>query len=39
VTIELDTPVALEPALRFTIREAGRAVGAGVVTELLTCSR
>jgi elongation factor Tu len=39
LTVELNTPVALERAFRFTIREAGRTVGAGVVTDLLTCSR
>jgi elongation factor Tu len=33
--IELITPVALEPQLRFAIREGGRTVGAGVVTKIL----
>jgi len=33
--VELITPVALEPELRFAIREGGRTVGAGVVTEIL----
>ncbi|MDI9377806.1 MAG: hypothetical protein WBJ35_09835, partial [Acetomicrobium sp.] len=28
-------PVALERGLRFAIREGGRTVGAGVVTEIL----
>ncbi|MDD4365558.1 MAG: hypothetical protein EOM17_14695, partial [Synergistales bacterium] len=28
-------PVALEPGLRFAVREGGRTVGAGVVTEIL----
>jgi elongation factor Tu len=31
---ELITPVALEPELRFAIREGGRTVGAGVVTKV-----
>jgi elongation factor Tu len=34
-TVELITPVALEKELRFAIREGGRTVGAGVVTEIL----
>ncbi len=33
--IELITPVAMEKELRFAIREGGRTVGAGVVTEIL----
>lgn len=33
--IKLTTPVALEPGSRFTIRESGVTVGAGVVTEIL----
>jgi len=33
--IELLTPVAIEKELRFAIREGGRTVGAGVVTEIL----
>jgi len=32
---ELITPVALEPGLRFAIREGGRTVGAGVVGKVL----
>jgi elongation factor Tu len=32
--IELTKPVAVEKGLRFTIREQGRTVGVGVVTEL-----
>jgi len=35
MTVELITPVALERELRFAIREGGRTVGAGVVTEVL----
>jgi elongation factor Tu len=34
-TVELITPVALEKELRFAIREGGRTVGAGVVTEII----
>ncbi len=33
--VELITPVAMEKELRFAIREGGRTVGAGVVTEIL----
>ena len=33
--IELITPVAVENGLRFAIREGGRTVGAGVVTEVV----
>jgi elongation factor Tu len=32
--IELITPVAVEDGLRFAIREGGRTVGAGVVTQI-----
>ena len=32
--VELLVPVALEPGLRFAIREGGRTVGAGVVTNI-----
>ncbi|MBI4494608.1 MAG: elongation factor Tu, partial [Chloroflexi bacterium] len=32
--VELITPVALEEGLRFAIREGGRTVGAGVITEV-----
>ncbi|HTE83770.1 MAG TPA: hypothetical protein VK821_03485, partial [Dehalococcoidia bacterium] len=35
MTIELITPVAIEDGLRFAIREGGRTVGAGVVTNIL----
>jgi len=35
LTVELIYPVALEKELRFAIREGGKTVGAGVVTELL----
>jgi len=33
--IELITPIAMEHELRFAIREGGRTVGAGVVTEII----
>jgi len=35
VTVELITPIAMEKELRFAIREGGRTVGAGVVTEIM----
>ncbi|HNQ77511.1 MAG TPA: elongation factor Tu [Acidobacteriota bacterium] len=35
VTATLITPVALEKGLRFAIREGGRTVGAGTITEIL----
>ncbi len=35
VTVELIAPVALEQGARFAIREGGRTVGAGSVTEVL----
>ncbi len=35
MTVELVTPVAVEKGLRFAIREGGKTVGAGVVTEIL----
>ena len=34
--IELITPIAMDKGLRFAIREGGRTVGAGTVTEILT---
>ena len=33
-TIELITPIAMEEGLKFSIREGGRTVGAGVVAEI-----
>ena len=33
--VELITPIAMDPELRFAIREGGRTVGAGVVTEIM----
>ena len=32
--VELITPIAIEVGLRFAIREGGRTVGAGVVSEI-----
>ncbi len=33
--VELIGPIAMDPELRFAIREGGRTVGAGVVTEII----
>jgi elongation factor Tu len=33
--VELISPIAMEKELRFAIREGGRTVGAGVVTEVI----
>ncbi|MCB0270127.1 MAG: elongation factor Tu, partial [Calditrichaeota bacterium] len=35
MTVELQKPIAMEKELRFAIREGGRTVGAGVVTEII----
>ena len=35
MTIELITPIAMEVGLRFAIREGGRTVGSGIVTEII----
>ncbi len=35
MTIELITPIALEKEVRFAIREGGRTIGSGVVTEVI----
>ena len=35
MTVELITPIAIEKGLRFAIREGGRTVGSGVVSEIL----
>jgi elongation factor Tu len=35
LSVELIDPVALEPGSRFAIREGGRTVGAGVITEII----
>ena len=34
--VELIQPVAVEEGLRFAIREGGRTVGAGVVTQIIS---
>ena len=34
ISVELITPIAIEQGLRFAIREGGRTVGSGVVTEI-----
>ncbi len=35
MNVELITPIAMETQLRFAIREGGRTVGSGVVTEII----
>jgi elongation factor Tu len=35
ITVELIAPIAMEKGLRFAIREGGRTVGAGQVTEII----
>jgi elongation factor Tu len=35
LTIELITPIAMEKGLRFAIREGGRTVGAGTITDVV----
>ncbi|HLT28722.1 MAG TPA: elongation factor Tu, partial [Myxococcaceae bacterium] len=35
IKVELITPIAMEKELRFAVREGGRTVGAGVVSEVL----
>jgi elongation factor Tu len=35
VTVELITPIAMEKGLRFAIREGGRTVGSGTVTDII----
>ena len=35
MTVELITPIAIETGLRFAIREGGRTVGSGVVSEII----
>ena len=35
ITVELIQPIAMEKGLRFAIREGGRTVGAGQVTEII----
>jgi elongation factor Tu len=33
--VDLDKPIALEAGSRFAIREGGKTVGSGVVTEVI----
>ncbi|MFA5219098.1 MAG: elongation factor Tu, partial [Bacteroidales bacterium] len=35
ITVQLITPVAIDRGLQFAIREGGRTVGAGQVTEII----
>ena len=35
MSVELITPIAMDKELRFAIREGGRTVGAGVVSEII----
>ena len=35
MTVELGSSIAIEPGLRFAIREGGRTVGSGVVSEII----
>ena len=35
IEVSLITPIAMEKELRFAIREGGRTVGAGVVSEII----
>jgi elongation factor Tu len=35
LTVEFITPIAMEKELRFAIREGGRTVGAGVISDVL----
>ena len=35
MTVELITPIAIEKGLKFAIREGGRTVGSGSVTDII----
>ena len=35
LTVDLIAPIAMEKGVRFAIREGGRTVGAGTVTEII----
>ncbi|MEO6079876.1 MAG: elongation factor Tu, partial [Steroidobacteraceae bacterium] len=35
MTVELIAPIAMDPGLRFAIREGGKTVGSGVVSKVL----
>ncbi|MDR0340941.1 MAG: hypothetical protein LBH55_04065, partial [Mycoplasmataceae bacterium] len=36
ITVELISPIAIEQNSKFSIREGGRTVGAGSVTEIIS---
>ena len=35
IDVSLDKPVAIDKGLRFAVREGGRTVGSGIITEIL----
>ena len=35
MSVELLTPIAMETELRFAVREGGRTIGSGVITEII----
>jgi elongation factor Tu len=35
ISAELITPIAMEKELRFAVREGGRTVGAGVISDIV----
>ncbi|MDW8217295.1 MAG: elongation factor Tu, partial [Acidobacteriota bacterium] len=35
LSVELITPIAMEKGLRFAIREGGRTIGAGTISEII----
>ena len=35
VDVELITPVAMQPGMRFNMREGGMTVGTGIITKIL----
>jgi len=35
LSVKLITPIAMEKGLRFAIREGGRTVGAGTITDII----
>jgi elongation factor Tu len=35
IEVKLITPIAMEEGLRFAIREGGRTVGAGVISQII----
>ncbi|MHB9028168.1 MAG: EF-Tu C-terminal domain-related protein, partial [Candidatus Latescibacterota bacterium] len=35
ITAELITPIAMQEGLRFAIREGGRTIGSGVVSQIM----